>query len=243
MKPFIGITTDFTGKDSDMHITLRENYINETRRAGGIPVLLPLDIMQDDIGEYTSRIDGILFSGGGDLSPNLYHEEPILEVQSIFSIRDAAELALMKAAQHLRIPVFGICRGCQTVNVAMGGTLIQDIPRQIPSSIGHYPKDTHDYEPYHSVSILDGESLMAAIFKQPSIRTNSFHHQAVKQLAAGLHITAQAQDGIVEAYEGNDPSWFVHCVQFHPETMCEKHPEFRGLFSVFIKACQNRVRT
>ena len=243
MKPFIGITTNFTGQDAQLCISLRETYCNEIRRAGGVPVLLPLDIKSEDIGEYTARVDGILFSGGADLSTHLFNEDPIWELNSVSSVRDATELALMEAARHLKLPVLGICRGCQTVNVALGGTLIQDIARQIPNSIGHYPKDTPSCEPYHNVTILDGESRIAAIIKQPGIRTNSFHHQAVKQLAPGLRVTAQTSDGIVEAYESADPSWFVHCVQFHPEAMSEKHPEFRGFFTDFVMACRNRIKT
>ena len=242
MKPVIGITVSFSGQDSQTAIFLRETYPNEIRRAGGVPVILPLYIADGDIEEYTSRIDGILFSGGADLSPHLFNEDPIWELNSLSSVRDETELALMKAARLLHIPVLGICRGCQTINVALGGSLIQDIPRQINNSIGHYPKDTPSYEPYHNVTILPGESRIAAIFKQSVIRTNSFHHQAVKQLAPGLRVTAKTQDGIIEAYEGEDPSWFIHSLQFHPETMCEKHPEFRGVFTDFVKVCQERKK-
>ena len=241
MKPFIGITTNFTGDNSLICSSLRASYNNEVRNAGGTPVLLPHNILPEEAGVYVAKLDGILFSGGGDLSPHLYNEEPIRELHSFFSIRDAAELALMKEARLLYLPVFGICRGCQTINVALGGTLIQDIPRQIPDSIGHYPKEIPNYEPYHNVTILPGESKITSIFNQSNIRTNSFHHQAVKQLAPGLRITAQTSDGIIEAYEGIDPAWYIHCVQFHPETMCEKYPEFRLLFSDFIKACEERI--
>jgi len=237
MKPVIGITTDCVVDGASSRIGLKETYSNEIRRAGGLPILLPLEIAEEDAEEYASKLDGILFSGGADLSPHLFDEEPIWELNSFLSSRDNTELALMKAARNLRLPIFGICRGCQTINVALGGTLYQDIPRQIPGSNGHYPKGTPVYEPYHSVSILGSDSRMAAVFKKPFIRTNSFHHQSVKQLAEGLRLTAQTADGIVEAYEGIDPAWFIHAVQFHPEAMSEKHPEFRGLFIDFIKAC------
>ena len=237
MKPFIGITTDYSGEYSPFRICLEEPYAIEIRRAGGLPVLLPLDISPEDAVEYASKLDGILFSGGSDLSPHLFNEEPIRELNSLLSSRDYSELALMKAAQRLCLPVFGICRGCQTINVALGGTLFQDIPRQIPGAHGHYPKDTPVFEPYHSVSILSDDSRMAAIFKKPVVRTNSFHHQSVRQLAPGLRVTAQSSDGIIEAYEGADSAWYVHAVQFHPETMGEKHPEFRGLFTDFVTAC------
>ena len=242
MKPFIGIAPGFTGQDSQLCISLRETYSNAIRCSGGVPVIFPLYIAPDDIGEYAARVDGILFSGGADFSPHLFNEDPIRELNSISSVRDDTELALMEAARLSRIPILGICRGCQTINIALGGSLIQDIPRQFPNSIGHYPKDIPSCEPYHYVTILGGESRMAAIFKQPGIRTNSFHHQSVKEIAPGLRVTAQTSDGIIEAYEGADPSWYVHGIQFHPEAMCEKRPEFRGLFTDFVTACRQRVK-
>jgi len=237
MKPFIGITTSYMDDASPMRMFIKETYTIEIIRAGGLPILLPLDVSAEDAGEYASKLDGILFSGGADLSPHLFNEEPIRELNSLLSVRDNTELALMKAAERLRLPIFGICRGCQTINVALGGSLIQDIPRQVPAAHGHYPKDTPVYEPYHSVSILSGDSIMGTVFKKSVIRTNSFHHQSVKQLGQGLRLTAQTADGIVEAFEGTDSAWYVHAVQFHPEAMGEKYPEFRGLFNDFITAC------
>ena len=243
MKPFIGITTTFTGEDYQIGSNLRATYSNEIRRAGGTPVLLPHNILPEEASEYTVKLDGLLFSGGGDLSPHYFNEEPIRELGGFLSIRDVTELSLMREAQQIGLPVFGICRGCQLINVALGGSLYQDIPRQIPDSIGHYPKNTPHYEPFHKVTIVSGESRIASIVKQPSIRTNSFHHQSVKHLAPGLRVTAQAADGIIEAFEGTDPAWYVHCVQFHPETMCEKHPEFRAFFTEFVNACGNWTKS
>jgi len=237
MKPVIGITTDYSDEQSPLRICLEETYTMEVRRAGGLPVLLPLAISAEDAGEYASKLDGILFSGGSDMAPHLFNEEPIRELNCLLSARDYGELALMKEAGRLRLPVFGICRGCQTINVALGGTLYQDIPRQIPGAGGHYQKGTPDYEPYHSVSIPGEDSRMAAVFKKSVVRTNSFHHQSVKQLGRGLRVTAQSADGVIEAYEGTDSEWYIHAVQFHPEAMGEKHPEFRGLFSDFVTAC------
>ena len=241
MKPVIGITTSYIGEASPMRIFLKETYSNEIRQAGGLPMLLPLDINIEDIKEYTARLDGILFSGGADLSPHLFNEEPMWELNCLLSSRDNTELGLMKAARDLRMPIFGICRGCQTINVALGGTLYQDIQRQVPGSHGHYPKDTPACEAYHSVSILDAGSYMAEVFKQSVIRTNSFHHQSVKKLAEGLRLTAQTSDGIVEAFQGVDPGWYVHAVQFHPEAMSSKYPEFHGLFVSFIEACRKKI--
>jgi len=240
MKPVIGITTDCIIESSSARISLKETYSNEIRRAGGLPILLPLEILAEDAEEYASKLDGILFSGGADFSPHLFNEEPIGELHSLLTVRDNTELALMKAAKKLHLPIFGICRGCQTINIALGGSLYQDIPRQVPTAHGHYPKGTPVYEPYHSVTILCSDSRMASVFKKSVVRTNSFHHQSVKQLAEGLRLTAQTSDGIVEAYEGTDPSWYVHAVQFHPEAMADKHPEFTGLFNDFLQACKAR---
>jgi putative glutamine amidotransferase len=237
MKPIIGITSGSSGDESGLRATLSEAYINAIKRAGGIPLIVPYCILADDADEYITRLDGVLFSGGADISPHLYDEEPVREVASFSSVRDAGEFALIRAAGSQRKPVFGICRGCEVLNVALGGSLFQDIPTQIPESIGHYPAKILFDELYHNVSILSGESRMASIFKLPAIRTNSFHHQSVKQLAPGLRVTAVAKDGVIEAYEGTDPAWYVHSVQFHPEGLFGKHQEFLGLFTDFITAC------
>ena len=241
MKPLIGITTDYSGDFPPWRICLKETYTNEVRRAGVLPILLPLDVSAEDVEEYTAKLDGILFSGGSDLSPHLFNEEPIRELNSLITVRDNTELALMNSARKLRLPILGICRGCQTINVALGGTLYQDIPRQIPDSHGHYPKGTTMYEPYHSVKILSEGSIMSAVFKKPVVRTNSFHHQSVKELAKGMRLTAQATDGVIEAFESADSAWYVHALQFHPEAMSERHPEFRGIFTHFVTACQRHA--
>ena len=239
MKPFIGITAGFSGEGSPVTTALSVNYVNAVRSAGGIPVILPFEIKPEDTDEYASKLDGILFSGGGDLSPHYYNEDPIRELGSFLTARDSTELALMKTAQNRRLPVLGICRGCQLVNVALGGSLIQDIPVQMPHTISHFPKGIQNYEPYHNITILPDESRIFSIFKNSIIRTNSFHHQAVKKPASRLRVTAQASDGIVEALEGTDLDWYVHCLQFHPEMMFEKHHEFLGIFTDFINACKN----
>jgi len=238
LKPLIGITTSFTGEDTQLAVYLPQVYCKAISLSGGTPVLLPLEIKPEFAKEYTSKLDGILFSGGGDLSPHLFDEDPIRELLKFFTVRDETELALINQARDLRLPVLGICRGCQVINVALGGSLYQDIPSQRPEAIGHYPKGIPVYEPYHKINILPIESRLTHIFKKPSIMTNSFHHQSVKQLAQGLRLTAQSSDGIIEAFEGIDPAWYVHGLQFHPEAMCEKHPEFLGLFADFVNACQ-----
>ena len=239
MKPFIGVTCGFSGEDAMIFNHLRATYTKEIKRAGGIPVILPLEIHSEDAEEYVSKLDGILFTGGGDISPHLFDEDPIKELGGFISIRDVTEFELMKAAQKLGVPVFGICRGCQVINVVLGGTLYQDIPKQLPDAIGHSPRNTAHYEPFHKITIEPGDSRISRVIKKQSIMTNSFHHQSVKQLAPGLRVTAKTSDGIIEAYEGTDPGWYVHSVQFHPETMSERHPEFREFFTEFVNACRD----
>jgi len=238
MKPFIGITTGFTGDEPQLAHYLRTNYTNEVKRAGGIPVIFPLLITPEDAAEYVSKVDGIVFSGGPDFSPYLFNEDPIRELINFSTVRDDTEFALFREAQSAKLPILGICRGCQVINVAMGGSLFQDIPRQVQDAIGHNPSGIPSHEPYHRITILPGESRIASILKVSSIRTNSFHHQSVKQVGKGLRVTARTSDGVVEALEGTDPSWYVHCLQFHPEGMCERHPEFRALFTDFINNCR-----
>lgn len=240
MKPIIGITAALTRNEGDQYSRLNDTYTRSIRAAGGVPLILPYDTAPDDAGQYLAVLDGILFSGGGDLDPKYFGEDPHPALKRISAVYDTSELALFKAAARKKLPVFGICRGCQLINVALGGSLYQDIPAQLPSAMGHSPNGTAMSEAYHRVEIVDGPSIMARSFGEAGVYTNSFHHQAVKDLAPGLRISARTADGIIEAFEGTDPSWFLHAVQFHPEAMCSPDlPDsqgFRELFTCFVEA-------
>jgi putative glutamine amidotransferase len=241
MGPTIGITTWTEKKNRGEYSSLAEAYSWSIAAVGGVPVAIP--VLQDgiDYRAYLGIVDGILFSGGADMSPLRYGEVPLRQVNSVSSARDGCEMALAAGALESRMPLFGICRGHQVLNVAMGGTLYQDLGAQLPDTGGHAPQtDTVD-EPHHIVEVSDPLSIvgraLAGGLSQGRIATNSFHHQAVKDLAAGLRPTAYALDGVLEGFEGVEGSSFILGVQFHPECMTRRFPVFLGLFKAFVDAC------
>jgi len=240
MKPIIGISAALYRSEGEQYSRLNDTYTRSIREAGAVPVVLPFDTCPQDAGQYMEILDGLLLSGGGDLHPKYFGEDPHLALKRVSASYDASELALFKAAAGRRMPVFGICRGCQLMNVALGGSLIQDIPAQIPAAMSHNPAGIPMSEPYHLVEILDRDTIMARCFGADPVFTNSFHHQAVKDLAPGLRVSARSRDGIIEAFEGTERSWFLHAVQFHPEAMSAPElPDslgFRKLFYCFVAA-------
>ena len=139
MKPIIGISSALYRNEGDNYSRLNETYTYSIRAAGGIPLLLPYDTRPEDVDPSLAVLDGLLLSGGGDLDPKHYREDPHPALGRISAIYDASDLALFKEAARRKLPVFGICRGCQIINVALGGSLIQDIPAQIPGAISHNP--------------------------------------------------------------------------------------------------------
>ncbi|HAP44432.1 MAG: hypothetical protein A2087_09615 [Spirochaetes bacterium GWD1_61_31] len=238
MAPRIGITTFPTRQAENRFHTLNENYTRAVRAAGGLPLLLPFDLMAEEAADCVAGIDGLLISGGPDISPWQYGEEPLPAVNQVYEMYDHSGLALFQAAATRQLPVFGVCRGCQLVNVALGGSLYQDLPTQCPQVFGHRPTDQPMTELYHEVRIVEADSVMATVFGQPTIRTNSIHHQAISRLASGLRVTAQARDGIIEAVQGIESGWYLHAVQFHPESLTRDYPKFLGLFTDFVAAAR-----
>jgi putative glutamine amidotransferase len=235
MKPIIGISATAIRSEGERYSRLNENYTRSVRAAGGLPLILPFDLTQADAEAIVALIDGIVFSGGGDPHPAL---------KRVSAAYDASEMALFKAAEQARLPVLGICRGCQLINVAMGGSLFQDIPAQLPGAIAHYPAGAPMDESFHRVEIVDSASIMARCFGLEELYTNSFHHQAVRKLAAGLRVTAKTGDGVIEAFEGSDGAWFLHALQFHPEALTKpgapRAADFQKLFGSFVDAAALR---
>lgn len=236
LKPVIGLTTSIDDNASGRFSLLNYNYINSITMAGGIPVLIPIIEDKDDINRYADIVDGILFVGGDDISPLYFGENPISKINSISTRRDFIELELFKKAWEKDMPIFGICRGAQVMNVALGGTLYQDIDSQYEGVLGHYPKNISRDELYHSVKLREGSKL-SRIFNTDEIKVNSFHHQAVKDLGKGLTISAESSEGIIEGIEAEDKR-FVVGVQWHPEGLTLRYPEFQKLFCAFVNSCK-----
>lgn len=229
MRPRIGITCA-RAADSEGFFTLSTRYATAVHEAGGLPLLLPA-IGEVNGSEWEPALDGLLLSGGGDIDPERYGEEPRVESGRIDPEADAFELALCRAFLELGKPILGVCRGAQVLNVAAGGDLYQDLFRQTKTRLQHAQKAPR-WCATHRVQIVPG-SLLAGIVKEEVLRVNSFHHQAVRRLAPGFIASASARDGIVEAVE-RPGDRFTLGVQWHPEHLHE--PSASALFEAFVAA-------
>jgi putative glutamine amidotransferase len=219
LQPIIGITCNY--KQTENLFFLRDYYTDSICAAGGLPLILPVARTADQCAEYFTVCDGILFSGGGDIDPYLFGQVADKELGEVSPLRDAFELQLARMALASGKPALGICRGCQVLNIAAGGTLVQDIK----SEQLHDQKAPRDY-PIHDILIKSG-SLLSSILQTDRIRVNSFHHQAIDRTGQNLAICALAGDGIIEAVESRTGSFYLG-VQWHPE--CMKDEYSRSLF-------------
>jgi len=231
----IGITTYRAANPAGLPIlALARNYVQAISQAGGLPVLLPLELPEEQLHDLTGRLDGILFSGGGDVEPALYGMESTPEVGGVDPERDRAETRMLANAVAAGLPFLGICRGLQVIDVALGGTLYTHIASQHPAALKHdyYPDWPRDHLA-HAVQVAPG-SRLAAILGAASLQVNSLHHQGVRALAPGLQASAWAPDGLVEAFElPGHP--FGLAVQWHPEWLTA-HAPMQALFRAFVEA-------
>jgi putative glutamine amidotransferase len=217
------------------------DYIHGVSLAGGIPMVLP-PITDDAVVEDMARnLDGIVLGGGSDIDPAHYGEEPVAEIETIIPERDLFELALLDQALALDIPVFGICRGMQLLNVKLGGTLYQDIATQHEQARLRHSQTAPRWHPTHSVEVDEGSAL-AGITGAGRVPVNSYHHQAVKDLADGLRVVARSSDGVVEALETRDmAARWVLGVQWHAEAM-HSHRQHLALFRALVEVAEERGR-
>lgn len=214
------------------------NYSQAVLQAGGLPVMVATTD-QGLAAEYAANADGILFTGGVDLDPITYAQEPLPDIGRIDWERDAFELALYLAARHRGLPILGVCRGAQLINVAEGGTLHQHVPA-VSKTLNHSQPDI-DGEPYHMVSLAE-DSRLASAYGKSMIRTNSYHHQAVDRLGTGLRASGHSSDGLIEALEAEDAAEpFLVAVQWHPEMSFARHPEHLAPFQAFLAAARERL--
>jgi len=233
-KPVIAITTNFT--KVELEKIPASTYAAAVEGAGGTAVLIPRDLPVIQYAAMRERYDGLLLTGGGDVDISHFNGEPNPAIGNPSPLRDKLELALARLAIESGWPLFGICRGIQVLNVALGGTLITDIPSQYKTSIEHNTATEKGRQHLaHTVDIVEDSSL-AHIVGSTHIEVNSFHHQAIKQLAARLVVTARSSDGLIEAVELPGISKPVIGVQWHPENLQEM-PVHKALFLEFIKSC------
>jgi len=233
--PLIGITTYRTDNPyGNPILALGENYVQSLSRAGALPVLVPLGLPEDQLDALMARLDGILFSGGGDMAPEIFGAEMIPEVKSVDPDRDRVEMQLIKTAISEDLPFLGICRGLQVINVALGGTLYTHVETQHPQALKHdfYPDWPRNHLP-HAVQV-EPDSRLATILGTTEPGVNSLHHQGIRDLAPGMQAAAYAPDGLTEAFESPDHT-FGLAVQWHPEWLQEYAP-MRALFRAFVEA-------
>lgn len=241
MKPLIGIPSEAYTKNERTRFGAIAQYTRAVERGGGAPVVIPLELGADSLQAIFDRLDGLLLAGGVDVHPDEYGERVERYCGDIDRARDTVELALSRRAIDAKMPVLGICRGVQLLNVAAGGTLYQDIPAQVEGALAHeHVPGAPRHQRTHAIAI-DSPSRLAAIFGGPSIDVNSLHHQAVREVAPGFRVVARAPDGVVEAIESTNGA-FVVGVQFHPEDLVDD-PRMLRLFEAFVGAAQGQDRS
>jgi putative glutamine amidotransferase len=251
MKPIIGICANYSSNDQHGSIEglglpkqewqlLADDYILAIENAGGIPLIIPVTQNSESLIEIIDLLDGVLFTGGSDIDPQFYNELPKEGLSVIEPKRDAHELNLArKVLKDTDIPLLGICRGIQILNVVDGGTIYQDLKNEWISDMNHTVLKAPKYHPTHDVKILE-DSRLSKIFDATDILVNSFNHQAVKTLGSSFEATMKAPDGLIEGIEMPGER-FVVAVQWHPEMMIEKYPYYNKLFEAFVNECKTGI--
>lgn len=237
MKPVIGITTDVTTDDKQI---LGNDYVQAVIRAGGLPFIIPVGL-ESDVDQIAELLDGLLLSGGADINPILFNEEPHADLGEVSPARDSSELELVGKMLAADKPILGICRGLQVMNVAVGGTLYQDLHKQNEGPILQHVQKAPRAHASHFVQLTKG-SLLEELAGSEQIRVNSYHHQSLKDVAPVFNVTGRASDGIVESVESTDKK-FVLGVQWHPELLASKGDAVSlRIFERFISECASQQK-
>lgn len=235
MKPLIGIAGNVllnTAAINNLPISYTpQGFVNGVQQADAIPVVFPISDPAE-AKDYISKVDGLLLAGGQDVSPLLFGEEPSLKLGATNPARDAFEIALVKEAFHQAKPIFAVCRGLQLLNVAYGGTLYQDVSDYPDLAVQHIQL-THFETGAHTITIDDDSTIGKILGKQYVV--NTYHHQAIKELAEPFKAVAWSKDGLIEAFEAKSPNQSIVAVQWHPELMIPYDLMMQRLFTDFVK--------
>lgn len=234
-KPVIALCSSYVKNEKVEQIFLNEAYLRAVRHFGGIPVVIPATAGEEEQAMLLEHCDGLILTGGNDIDPALYGEAVLNDTVEPAPERDAGEKRLCDLALERKLPILGICRGLQFLNVYFGGTLYQDIPSQFLTDVKHRME-----EPYHRSShdcLPEADSPLETLVGAEAIGVNSHHHQAVKDMAPGLTVMGRSGDGIVEALWKKDEK-FLWAVQWHPESIWDIEPSSAKIFEAFITACK-----
>ncbi len=236
--PLIGISGSISKTEKEMSI--QTCYTDALMKAGALPVLLCPNMDDEMLRQCMNGLDGILLAGGKDVAPDRYGQDPIDELGEVTPLRDEFEERLVRMAAQMQMPVLGICRGIQSMNVAMGGTLWQDVPSQYRTCEGvkgiAHSQTRADFYPSHRVLIEENTMLMQLIGRR-EIRVNSFHHQGVRDAAPCMRVAAHASDGLIEAIEHPGLPFFLG-VQWHPERYFDRERTAMVLFDALAEAAR-----
>ena len=241
-RPVIGITAYITDLDLGsgpvgVHV-VPDDYVKAVWDAGGLPLAVPV-LPEEASLSFVDLVDGLLLTGGGDVDPGLYDADRTAPLQDVDPRRDVIESALVRRSIDRARPLLAVCRGVQMLNVALGGTLIPDLPS---AGWASHDQNAPSAEPHHEVSI-DPASRIGRALGGTAVAVNSFHHQAVRTTAASLKVVAWASDGLIEAVELADPSRWVVGVQWHPEMMLPNHPAQAELFRALVEQARLTMRS
>lgn len=233
--PLVAITSSTRVQGELERVRVNQAYVHAVEQAGLLPLVAPPLTDPQMAVAILAGIDGLVLSGGEDVSPHHYGAPPHERTDAAHDRRDLWEMALVGEARRRSIPTLAICRGLQVANVALGGSLVQDLPSEWDGAIEHASAERA--RRVHEVRI-EGGSHLAEVIGRPCVHANSLHHQAIAMLAPGLRVTARAPDGVIEAVEWTGTDWWMLGVQWHPEELVgTPEPWDRALFAAFADAC------
>ena len=230
--PLIGVSTSITVGTSPERAYVNSTYLNAIQQAGGVPVPLPPQLSPRSWERLAAGLDGLLLTGGGDIDPALFGEAPHPTLYDVAPVRDTFEANAARWALDRRVPLLCVCRGVQVLNVALGGSLFQDVGTDPGTTLGHSQKEPRD-QPTHKVKLTPG-SRLAEVIGADEVAVNSMHHQALKTLGRGLTAVAWAPDQLVEGVEMPSHDGFILGVQWHPEELIGHSDPARRLFAALV---------